>query len=61
MSRTFRPDTKYDGRAWIAYVYANDATAPYWGVGCFTRAGAGFAAWRMARKLNRLEAEGKLL
>lgn len=54
-------DTKYATGAWWALVYADGAPDPYWRGPRFTPLGARLAAWRMARKLNRLDAKGRLL
>jgi hypothetical protein len=64
VSRHFNARAMYDGRAasWFGVVYAdNYSHAPYWRGARLTHPGAAFAAWRRARKLNRLAARGKLL
>jgi len=46
------------GGSWWARVVADGSAAPYWQDPRITRRGAQFAAWRRARKLNRLEKRG---
>lgn len=59
--RRFTSRAVYTSHGWFAQVYSGEGQfGPYLQRARMTHRGAAFAAWRLARKLNRLEKRGAL-